>query len=281
MVAQIINGEQVARDLRRQLKEEIASLKQEKGITPGLAIIVVKSPFARLHVVRLKERTCQQLGIKCQVIYLPETTTDDEIVYKIERLNNDKNIHGINIHPLTPHLSHTFISQQVDPAKDVEGLHFLNMGGFLKGRYRMVPFVAKGVMKLIESTGIDLTGKRAVVVGRSQLVGKPLAFLLLEKNATVSICHSVTADLAAYTKKADLLVVAAGNPRTINSKMVKEGSVVVDVGVNQVGSRLIGDVDYEEVKNIASWITPVPGGVGPVTIAMLLDNLVKAAASHG
>ncbi|MEW5922043.1 MAG: bifunctional 5,10-methylenetetrahydrofolate dehydrogenase/5,10-methenyltetrahydrofolate cyclohydrolase [Bacillota bacterium] len=277
MSAQIINGEQVARDLRRQLKEEVALLKQEKGITPGLVIIVVKSPFARVHVARLKERTCQQLGIKCQVIYLPETTTDEEIIYRIERLNNDKSVHGINIHPLTPHLSHTLISQQVDPAKDVEGLHFLNMGDFLIGRYRMVPFVAKGVMKLIESTGIQLAGKRAVVVGRSQLVGKPLAFLLLEKNATVSICHSVTTDLASYTRWADLLVVAAGKPRTINSRMVKEGAVVVDVGVNQVGSRLIGDVDYEEVKNIASWITPVPGGVGPVTIAMLLDNLIKAA----
>jgi len=277
MTAQIINGEQIARDLRRQLKEEVTFLRQEKGIIPGLAIIVVRSPFARLHVARLKERTCRQLGIKCQVFYLPETATDEEIIYRLERLNHDKNFHGINIHPLTPHLSHTLISQQVDPAKDVEGLNFFNMGDFLIGRYRMVPFVAKGIMKLIESTGIDLAGKRAVVVGRSQLVGKPLSFLLLEKNATVSICHSATADLVSYTRKADLLVVAAGHPQTIYSKMVKEGAVVIDVGVNQVGSRLIGDVDYEEVKNIASWITPVPGGVGPVTIAMLLDNLINAA----
>lgn len=277
MTAQIINGEQVARDLRRHLKEEVALLKQENGTIPGLAIIVVKSPFARLQVAKLKERTCRQLGIQCQIIYLPETATDEEIIYRLERLNHDKNIHGINIHPLTPHLSHTLISQQVDPAKDVEGLHFLNMGDFLIGCHRMIPFVARGIMKLIESTGIDLTGKRAVVVGRSRLVGKPLAFLLLEKNATVSICHSDTADLASYTKKADLLVVAAGHPRIINSKMVREGAVVIDVGVNKVGSRLIGDVDYEEIKSIASWITPVPGGVGPVTIAMLLDNLLKAA----
>ncbi len=277
MTAQIINGEQVARDLRRQLKEEVALLKQEKGIVPGLAIVVVRSPFARMHVARLKERTCLQLGIKCDVVYLSETTTDEEIIYRIERLNDDPNIHGINIHPLTPHLSHTLISQQVDPEKDVEGLHFLNMGDFLIGRPRMVPFVASGIMKLIEATGINLAGKRAVVVGRSQLVGKPLAFLLLERNATVSICHSVTADLELYTKKADLLVVAAGHPRTITSRMVREGAVVIDVGVNQIGSHLIGDVDYEEVKNIASWITPVPGGVGPVTIAMLLDNLIKAA----
>jgi methylenetetrahydrofolate dehydrogenase (NADP+) / methenyltetrahydrofolate cyclohydrolase len=277
MTAQIINGEQVARDLRRQLKEAVALLKQEKGIVPGLAIVVVRSPFARIHVARLKERTCQQLGIKCEVIYLSETTTDEEIIYRIERLNDDRKIHGINIHPLTPHLSHTLISQHVDPEKDVEGLHFLNMGDFLIGRPRMVPFVASGIMKLIEATGINLEGKRAVVVGRSQLVGKPLAFLLLERNATVSICHSVTTDLTSYTKKADLLVVAAGHPRTITSRMVREGAVVIDVGVNQIGSHLIGDVDYEEVKNVASWITPVPGGVGPVTIAMLLDNLIKAA----
>lgn len=276
MTAQIINGEQVARDLRRQLKEAVALLKQEKGIVPGLAIVVVRSPFARMHVARLKERTCQQLGIKCEIIYLSETTTDEEIIYRIERLNDDRKIHGINIHPLTPHLSHTLISQQVDPEKDVEGLHFLNMGEFLIGRPRMVPFVASGIMKLIEATGINLEGKRAVVVGRSQLVGKPLAFLLLERNATVSICHSATTDLTSYTKKADLLVVAAGHPRTITSRMVREGAVVIDVGVNQIGSHLTGDVDYEEVKNVASWITPVPGGVGPVTIAMLLDNLINA-----
>lgn len=277
MTAQIINGEQVARDLRRQLKEETALLKKEKGIVPSLAIVIVRSPFARIHVARLKERTCQQLGIKCQIINLPETTTDEEIIYRIEQLNDDSRIHGINIHPLTPHLDHTLISQQVDPEKDVEGLHFLNMGDFLIGRPRMVPFVATGIIKLIESTGIDLQGKRAVVVGRSQLVGKPLAFLLLEKNATVSICHSQTADLASFTKKADLLVVAAGHPRTITSRMIKEGAVVIDVGANQIGTHIIGDVDYEEAKDVASWITPVPGGVGPVTIAMLLDNLIRAA----
>ena len=279
MTAQIINGEQVARDLRGQLKEEVALIKKEKGIVPGLAIVIVRSPFSRVHVARLKERTCQQLGIKCELIYLSETTTDDEIIDRLEHLNEDRNIHGINIHPLTPHLSHTLISQQVDPEKDVEGLHFLNMGDFLIGRPRMVPFVARGIMELIDSTGINLEGKRAVVVGRSQLVGKPLAFLLLERNATVSICHSVTADLASYTKSADLLVVAAGHPRTITGRMVKEGAVVIDVGVNQLGSHLTGDVDYDDVKNIAAWITPVPGGVGPVTIAMLLDNLIKAAWS--
>lgn len=277
MAAKIINGEQIAREVREKLKEEVAMLKKEKNRTPGLAIIVVKSPFARVHVARLKERTCHQLGINCKVFYLPETTTEEEIIFLLEKLNNSKDIHGINIHPLTPHLNHTIISQFVDPLKDVEGLHFFNMGNFLMGEFKMVPFVAAGIMKLIESTGENLEGKKAVVIGRSQLVGKPMAFLLLQKNATVSICHSQTPDLTQFTKKADILVVAAGHPHTVNKEMVKEGAIVIDVGVNQVGTRLIGDVDFEDVEKIAGWITPVPGGVGPVTIAMLLDNVVKAA----
>jgi len=279
LVANLINGEQVARDVRENIKKEVALLKKEQSITPGLAILVIRSPYARVHVARLKERTCHQLGIKCQIFYLPETTTDEEIIHLIERLNRSKEVHGINIHPLTPHLDHTLISQVVDYRKDVEGLHFLNMGNFLMGEHHMVNFVARGIMKLIESTGEDLEGKKAVVVGRSQLVGKPVSFLLVKKNATVAICHSQTPNLIDFTKKADLLVVAAGHPHTIRKNMVKEGAIVIDVGVNQVGTRLVGDVDHEEVEKIASWVTPVPGGVGPVTIAMLLDNLVRAAKS--
>jgi len=277
LAAKIINGEQIAREVRERLKEEVAILKREKNRTPGLAIIIVKSPFARVHVARLKERTCQQLGINCKVFYLPETTTDEELIFLLERLNNTKDIHGINIHPLSPHLDHTVISQFVDPLKDVEGLHFFSMGNFLMGELKMVPFVASGIMKLIESTGENLEGKRAVVIGRSQLVGKPIAFLLLQKNATVSICHSQTPDLKRFTQKADVLVVAAGHPHTVNKEMVKEGAIVIDVGVNHVGTRLIGDVDFEDVEKVAGWITPVPGGVGPVTIAMLLHNVVRAA----
>ncbi len=277
LAANIIRGETIAQELHDNLKHEVAKLKEDRGITPCMAIIVLKSPVSRIHVARLKERTSQQLGIKCQIFTLPETTTEEEINYLTERLNTAKEVHGINIHPLTPHLNHTLISQMVDPRKDVEGLNFLNMGAFLSGDFRMVPFVARGIMKLIEHTGEDLEGKRAVVVGRSQLVGEPVSFLLLEQNATVSVCHSMTPDLSTFTKKADVLVVSAGQPRIIKGNMVKEGAIVIDVGVNQVGTRLIGDVDYDTVKDKASWITPVPGGVGPVTIAMLLDNLVKAA----
>ena len=276
MAAKIINGEQVAREIRNKLKKEVKALIN-KGKLPGLAIIVVRSPFARTHVARLKERTCQQLGIKCQIFYLPETTTEEELLFLIERLNNSSDIHGINIHPLTPHLNHTQISQQVDPQKDVEGLHFLNLGKTFLGKYSSLPFVAKGIIKLIESTGEKIEGKRAVIIGRSQLVGKPVSFLLLEKNATVSICHSQTTDLHKFTRSADLLITAAGHPHTINKSMVKEGAIVIDVGVNQIGTKLVGDIDYDEVKNVAGWIAPVPGGVGPVTIVMLLDNLIEAA----
>lgn len=277
MAANIIDGQQVAKEARIKIMNDVARLQQEKGITPGLAIIVLRSPYGRVHIAQLKERTCRQLGIKSQIFFLPETTTEEELSYLIERLNSAKEVHGINIHPLPYHLSHTKISQVVDPAKDVEGLHFLNMGRFLLGSSYMLPFVGRGIVSLIESTGENLEGKRAVIVGRSQLVGKPVSFLLLQKNATVSICHSETSNLAAFTRKADILVVAAGHPNTITGNMVKEGAIVIDVGVNNVGTHLVGDVDHKEAEKVAAWITPVVGGVGPVTIAMLLDNVVGAA----
>ena len=276
MAANIINGEKAAAEVREKVKNDISMLHSEKGVTPGLAILVVKSPVARVHIARLKEKTCHQLGIKCRVFNLPETTTDEEIIHLIERLNNTTPVQGINIHPLPPHLDHTLISQVVDPQKDVEGLHFLNMGDFLIGDHHMPPFVAKGIIKLIDSTGESIEGKRAVIVGRSQLVGRPVSFMLLERNATVSVVHSQTPDLSTFTKNADILVVAVGHPHTITRNMVKEGVIIIDVGLSQVGTRLVGDVDHEEVQEVAGWITPVLGGVGPVTIAMLLDNLVEA-----
>lgn len=279
MAANVINGEQIAREVREQLKSATLFLKK-KGVTPGLAIVVLKSPLARIHVARLKERTCRQLGIYCQTYYLPETTTEDELGQLLAQLNAVPEIHGINIHPLPPSFSHTRFSQLVAPHKDIEGLHFLNMGNFFRGEHRLIPFVAKGIMKLITATGENLAGKRAVIVGRSQLVGKPVAFLLLEKEVTVSICHSQTPDLAAFTRRADLLIVAAGSPRLITAEMIKAGAIVIDVGVNLAGTRLVGDVDYRGVEKIAGWITPVPGGTGPVTIAMLLENLLEAVQAQ-
>ncbi|NMB35734.1 MAG: bifunctional 5,10-methylene-tetrahydrofolate dehydrogenase/5,10-methylene-tetrahydrofolate cyclohydrolase [Firmicutes bacterium] len=275
MAAKVINGEQIAREVREQLKSTAAFLKSE-GITPGLAIVVLKSPVARIHVARLKERACRQLGIYCRVHYLAEDTTKAELEQLLIQLNADPKIHGVNIHPLPPSFDHMLFSQLVAPHKDIEVLHFLNMGNFFRGEYKLIPYVAKGIMRLITATGESLAGKRAVVVGRSRLVGKPVALLLLERGIAVSICHSQTPDLAAFTKKADLLVVAAGKPRLITQKMVKTGAIVIDVGVNFAGTRLVGDVDYWDVKKTAGWITPVPGGVGPMTITMLFENLLEA-----
>lgn len=277
LTAEIINGEQVAREIRAALKIKVAALKKAKKQTPGLAIIVVKNPQARLHVARLKERTCRQLGINCNIYHLPETATQEEITALIQKLNASPDIHGINIHPLPAHLDHDLLSQQVDPHKDIEGLHYLNIGRFLKGDPYMVPYVAAGIMKLIASTAQSPAGKRAVVISRSKLVGKPVAFMLWQQKAAVSICHSQTPNLADFTRKADLLVAAAGKQHTIKKEMLKAGAMVIDVGVNRIGTRVFGDVDFKDVEKIAGWLTPVPGGVGPTTIAMLLENLVRAA----
>ncbi len=279
MSAKTINGEQIAREVREQLKSATVTLKK-KGVMPGLAIVVLASPVARIHVARLKERACRQLGIYCRACYLPENTTEDELEKLLARLNTAPEIHGINIHPLPPSFNHMCFSQLVAPHKDIEGLHFLNMGDFFKGEYLLTPYVAKGIMKLIGATGENLAGKRAVIVGRSQLVGKPVAFLLMEKGVAVSICHTRTVDLASFTREADLLIVAAGKPRLITAGMVKAGAIVIDVGDNLIGTHLTGDVDYWNVKKIAGWITPVPGGAGPVTITMLFENLLEAAQAQ-
>jgi methylenetetrahydrofolate dehydrogenase (NADP+)/methenyltetrahydrofolate cyclohydrolase len=275
--ARVISGVQITRKVREELRTKIATLKK-KETTPGLAIIVLQNPAARIHVARLKERACRQLGINCQIHCLPEETTKEELSQLLKRLNADPGIHGINIHPLPPHFNFTYISQLVAPHKDIEGLHFQNMGNLCRGNPPLVPYVAKGIMKLIEATEVNLENKQAVVVGRSELVGKPVAALLLNKKAIVSICHSQTPDLIPFTKRAELLVVATGNPRLITAEMVRKGAIVIDVGVNLIGTRLVGDVDYWGVKKVAGWITPVPGGVGPVTISMLLTNLLDTAA---
>ncbi|NLJ55917.1 MAG: bifunctional 5,10-methylenetetrahydrofolate dehydrogenase/5,10-methenyltetrahydrofolate cyclohydrolase [Firmicutes bacterium] len=277
MAAKVISGVQVTRKVREELRVKIATLRK-KGIAPGLAIVVLKNPAARVHVARLKERACRQLGIKCKVHCLPENTTKEEFIQLLKQLNTAPEIHGINIHPLPPHFNLTSVSQLVAPNKDIEGLHFQNMGNLCKDSPPLIPYVAKGIMKLIETTGVNLENKQAVVVGRSELVGKPVAALLLNKRVIVSICHSQTIDLVSFTKRADLLVVATGNPRLITAEMVKKGAIVIDVGVNLTGTRLVGDVDYWGVEKVAGWITPVPGGVGPVTISMLLTNLLDRAA---
>ncbi len=273
--ARILDGNLVAAEIRQQVKEEMKRVKAARGVVPGLAIVLVNSPVAHRGIAELKKRTCESVGVYCQIHELGSLTRQDEVIALIKRLNYDQRIHGINVHPLPNHMNFKQVIRAVDPAKDVEGLHPLNLGNFLIGDRSYLPFTPRGIMKLIEKTGIELKGKRCVVVGRSHHVGLPIAFMLLEKHATVTIAHSRSWYLEQMTREADVLVVAAGHPEMITGSMVKPGAVVIDVGVNVVGGHLVGDVEHKSVRKVAGWLTPVPGGVGPMTIAMLLLNLVR------
>jgi methylenetetrahydrofolate dehydrogenase (NADP+)/methenyltetrahydrofolate cyclohydrolase len=278
-MANIIDGKNIALGIRKRIRDEVEKIKIEKGIKPKLVVVLVGDDSASQIYVRNKERACAEVGILSEVLRIPASIKEKEIVERIKDLNKDKNVHGILVQiPLPKHLSEINILNEIDPGKDVDGLHPLNMGKLLKGEADIfIPCTAAGIMELILSTGIELIGKQAVVVGRSNIVGKPTAILLLQKHATVTICHSRTKDLGEVTRRADVLVAAVGSPAIIREEMVKEGAIVIDVGMNRLGEKLVGDVDYELVKNKASFITPVPGGVGPMTIAMLLKNTLLAA----
>jgi len=285
--AQIIDGKKIAAELRQKLKEEVAALAK-KGITPGLATVLVGEDPASQVYVRMKEKACAEIGIMSRGIRPPADIPQDELIEQLEELNGDPAIHGILVQlPLPKHLDTQEVLQHVSPEKDVDGFHPLNLGKLLSAKYweelpRFVPCTPAGVIHLIDSTGMEIEGKNAVVVGRSIIVGKPVAMLLLARQATVTICHSRTRDLPAVTREADILVVAAGVPRLVKGEMVKPGAVVIDVGVNRLEEGLIGDVDFESAKEVAGYLTPVPGGVGPMTITMLLQNTVKSArASAG
>lgn len=280
--AQVISGKKIAAELRQGLKEEAAALSKQ-GITPGLATVLVgEDPGSQVYV-RMKEKACAEVGIASRGIRPPSDISQKALISQIEELNSDPAIHGILVQlPLPKHLDSAEVLQQVSPAKDVDGFHPLNLGRLLSAKYweelpPFIPCTPAGVIKLIDSTGAEIEGKNAVVVGRSIIVGKPVAMLLLARQATVSICHSRTPDLGAVTGQADILVVAAGVPQLIKGQMVKEGAVVIDVGVNRLEEGLVGDVDFDQVKQVAGFLTPVPGGVGPMTIAMLLANTVRAA----
>jgi methylenetetrahydrofolate dehydrogenase (NADP+)/methenyltetrahydrofolate cyclohydrolase len=275
MAAQIIDGNVVAGEIRKLVKDEMNRVKKNKEIVPGLAIVLVNSPVARKSIAELKKRTCESVGVYCEIHELNSLTRQDEVIELIEELNGDPKIHGINLHPMPNHINFKQLINHVDPAKDVEGLHPENMGNFLLGGKTFVPFTPRGIMKLIESTGIEIKGKRAVIVGRSQHVGLPIGFLLLEQHATVTFAHSRSWYLEQVIREADILVVAAGHPEMINGDMVKPGALVIDVGVSMVSGHFVGDVEYASVSRVADWITPVPGGVGPMSIAMMLLNLVR------
>ncbi len=277
MAAQLLDGKAMSAELREELALRVQRLKG-KGVTPGLAVILVGDDPASQIYVKNKELGCQQVGIHSVTIRLPETASQAELEAQIDKLNADASIHGILVQlPLPQGLDEAAALARILPEKDVDGFHLLNAGRLFTGQQGVVACTPKGAMEMLHRTGIDLSGKEAVVVGRSNIVGKPMAMLLLQENATVTICHSRTANLAEHTRRADVLVAAVGKPRFITADMVKPGAVVIDVGINRVDGKVVGDVDFDAVREVASWITPVPGGVGRMTITMLLANTIEAA----
>lgn len=278
MAARILDGKSLAASVRARVRDEVARLSQ-RGIRPGLAVLLVgEDPASRVYV-RGKTRACEETGVRSVQIDYPTTVAEDEVLRRIHALNDDPAVHGILIQlPLPPHIDAGKILDAVSPSKDVDGFHPQNLGALLAGRPRFVPGTPSGVMRLLEHGAVPIAGQRAVIIGRSSIVGKPLALLLLQKDATVTICHSKSRNLEMETKQADILIAAVGRPKLVGAGMVKQGACVVDVGVNRLADgSLCGDVDFDAVKNVAGWITPVPGGVGPMTIAMLLENCLYAA----
>lgn len=277
MSAQLLNGKEMSETLRAEIAQRVAALK-EKGVTPGLAVILVGEDPASQIYVRNKGIGCEQVGIHSVTIRLPENTSQEELESHIRRLNADESIHGILVQlPLPKGLDEASALAAIAPEKDVDGFHIQNAGKMLNGLPGVVACTPKGALEMIRRTGVDLSGKEAVVVGRSNIVGKPMAMLLLQQNCTVTMCHSRTQNLAAHTRRADVLVAAVGKAKFITADMVKPGAIVIDVGINRVDGKVVGDVDFDAVKDVAAWITPVPGGVGRMTITMLLENTVEAA----
>jgi methylenetetrahydrofolate dehydrogenase (NADP+)/methenyltetrahydrofolate cyclohydrolase len=293
MTAQIIDGKQVAADMRAELKAEVAELAK-KGIVPGLAVVLVGEDPASKSYVTAKERACEEMGIYSDDNRLAADTSQEDLMALIDKLNNNPKINGILVQlPLPDGLNEAEVLLAIDPAKDVDGFHPVNVGKMVVGEKAFLPCTPHGVIQLLIRSGVKLEGAEVVIVGRSNIVGKPLANMLIQKNATgnatVTVCHTRTKNLAEHTKRADIVIAAAGRPDTVTADMVKDGVVVIDVGVNRVGEKpskkdpnrmvaiLKGDVDFEAVKEKASLITPVPGGVGPMTITMLLYNTVESA----
>lgn len=278
----IIDGKLIAAKIRGEIKEKTAVLKQA-GIQPGLAVVIVGTDSASQVYVRNKIKACAEVGFYSENYELPETTTQEELLCLIDKLNQDSKIHGILVQlPLPKHLNEKQVIAAIHPQKDVDAFHASNVGNIMLGEYTFLPCTPAGVMKLLEYSGIEVAGKDCVVIGRSNIVGKPQAMLMLHSNATVQICHSKTKDLAKKTAAADILVVAIGKAKFVNADMIKEGAVVIDVGMNRdENGKLCGDVDFESCFDKASYITPVPGGVGPMTITMLLQNTLSAAEKFG
>ncbi|MEJ9228937.1 bifunctional methylenetetrahydrofolate dehydrogenase/methenyltetrahydrofolate cyclohydrolase FolD [Peribacillus butanolivorans] len=278
MSAQIINGKEIAEAVRQEISKEVQQLR-EKNIVPGLAVILVGDNQASQTYVRNKQKACEDLGMHSVLIKKPADLTQEELIQNIDELNQDDSIHGILVQlPLPGHIQEKAIIEAISPEKDVDGFHPINIGRMMTGQDAFFPCTPYGVMVMLEHIGYELEGKHVVIVGRSNIVGKPAGQLFLNADATVTYCHSKTKDLAYYTKQADVVVAAVGKRDTITSDHIKEGAVVIDVGMNRNDEgKLCGDVAFEEVKNKASYITPVPKGVGPMTITMLMKNTVKSA----
>ncbi len=288
MTAKLISGNEIAQQIREELKQEVTKLKEQHHVVPGLVTVLVGQNPASVSYVTAKQKTSKELGFHSIQDNQPENISEEQLLNLINRYNKDPEIHGILVQlPLPKHINETKILNAIDPKKDVDGFHPVNVGKLMIGEADYLPCTPAGIQQLLIRSGVKTDGAEVVVVGRSNIVGKPIANILLQKqkgaNATVTICHTATRDMAFHTRRADILIVAAGKPKAITADMVKEGAVVIDVGVNRIGmtpegkAKLCGDVDFEAVKEKASMITPVPGGVGPMTITMLMMNTVKAA----
>lgn len=278
MTARIIDGKAIAQEVRAEWRARADALKA-RGITPGLAVIIVgEDPASKVYVAN-KVKACAELGLHSEHIALPADTSEADLLARIDALNKDPKIHGLLVQlPVPKHIDSNKVLLAIDPAKDVDGFHPVNVGALATGNMRFAPCTPYGCLKLLEKSGVSIEGKHAVVVGRSNIVGKPMALLLLQNNATVTICTSKTQDLAKHTRDADILVVATGRAKMIKGDMIKPGAAVIDVGMNRdENGKLCGDVDFESAKEVAGYITPVPGGVGPMTITMLVANTVQSA----
>ncbi|MBM7650431.1 methylenetetrahydrofolate dehydrogenase (NADP+)/methenyltetrahydrofolate cyclohydrolase [Bacillus ectoiniformans] len=277
----IIDGKAIAKDIRLELKEEINQLKQE-GVTPGLAVILVGEDQASQTYVRNKDKACAEVGIHSEIYRYPAELTEAELLSKVDELNKDDNIHGILVQlPLPSHISEDKVIDAISPLKDVDGFHPVNVGKMSIGKDAYYSCTPYGIIKMLEKENISLEGKHVVVVGRSNIVGKPAALLSLKESATVTVCHSKTKDLSSFTRQADVVIAAVGKAKFLKADDFKPGAIVIDVGMNRdEEGKLCGDVDFESAKEVAGRITPVPGGVGPMTITMLLFNTVKSAKLH-
>ncbi len=273
-----ISGKEVSDKIRRQLKSEVVNMRS-LGIIPGLAVIIVGDDPASKVYVRNKELACQEVGIRSEIHRLPAHITQEQLNHLIGQLNGREDVHGILVQmPLPPHLDELEVINNIHPDKDVDAFHPINVGKIMIGDYRFLPCTPAGIMELIHHTKVEIAGKNCVVIGRSNIVGKPMSMLMLHENATVTICHSKTRDLAKICSRADILIAAVGKAGFVTADMVKPGAIVIDVGMNRDGEgKLCGDVDFPSVEPVAGYITPVPGGVGPMTITMLLKNTVTAA----